>query len=124
MSANAKETTVKVLPWVLIVLGVLGLMTAMQALITWGSGAMRIAAMMGVHLSFYTMAMMFIAPITSALPILAGYFMLSRQLKGWRIAFYSLLLSVFFNFIAISIFGLFLDCLFTYLLFQVKESYN
>jgi MFS family permease len=124
MSASAKETTVKVLPWVLIVLGALGLLAALTALSAFGSGMMRFAMMTGVHLSFYDMALLVIAPITSALPIIAGYFMLSRQLRGWRIAFYSLIISVFFHFFAISIIGLVLDCLFVYLLFQIKESYS
>jgi len=128
LSGSAKEMTVKFLPWVLIVLGALGLLAWLSAI-----GLFRFASLVvmglghapGQAFSLFTALFLYIlAPVMQALAVGGGYLMLSRSLTGWRIAFYSLLVSFIVHLAYLSIFGLFLDIVFAYLLFQTKEYYN
>jgi hypothetical protein len=128
LSGNAKEMSVKFLPWVLIVLGVFGLLAWLSAI-----GLFHFASLVVMGLghaprqtfSLFTVLFLYIlAPVMQALAVGGGYLMLSRRLTGWRIAFYSLLVSFIVHLAYFSIFGLFLDLAFAYLLFQTKEYYS
>lgn len=128
MSGNAKEMTVKYFPWVLMVLGALGLLAWLSTI-----GLFRFASLvvMGVGhapgqvFSIFTALFLYVlAPVIQVLAISGGYMMLSRRLAGWRIAFYSVLVGFIVHVVYFSVFGLCLDLLFAYLLFQTREYYD
>lgn len=121
LSPNGKKTTAKVLPWVLIVLGVLGMLAWLSS-IRFFFGFMGVARHFGVMgPDILTMIHLIIAPIVQVFVIYGAYLMLSRKRQGWRIVFWALVFGVISHFLAISIFGLILDCIFAYFLFQIRE---
>jgi hypothetical protein len=125
LSPKAKETTVKVLPWVLIVLGVLGFLawlSSLRFLFGFMGAVGRMPGYMGPD--FLTYIHLALAPFVQVLVVYGGYLMLSRKARGWRFAFYALIFGVVAHVLAISIFGLILDCLFAYFLFQIREFYT
>ena len=50
--------------------------------------------------------------------------MMSRRRKGWRIALYALLIGFISHLLNFSVFGIVLDALFAYLLFQIKDYFK
>lgn len=122
MSGGAKETTAKVLPWVVIVFGCLGLfgwVASLQLLF----GVFGLAHYAGALYSFLVLVHLIIAPIAASLGICGGYLMLSRQRKGWQLVFYSLLIGFASTVLSLSVAGVIFNFAFGYLLFQIKESY-
>ncbi len=124
MSQNARETTAKVLPWVVIVLGVLGLfaMVSMLKMAFGFMGAMHLAGYMGS--SFYVWITVILGMAVSVLQIYGGYLMLSRKRLGWLINFYGLLFGFVNCVVAVSIFGLIINILVGYLLFQIRDMFT
>jgi hypothetical protein len=122
LSVNTKDIVVKVMPWILIVLSAIGLLTLFLA-----SGLFGYAGIVGWgYITGYNFFLMLIFAFSVAMQVMilvAGYFMLSRQLRGWRLALYSLLLSVAVHLFSFSVFGIALDLLGVYLLFQIKVYY-
>jgi len=118
---NINDNLVKFLPWIFIVFGILGLVTSLSALDFLSHSGWIMMGMGYVGASYITC---FFALIVQALAVAGGYFMLTRQLKGWRIALYSGLLHLVGNILTFSIFGLLLSLIGIYLLFQIRESYN
>ena len=123
---NIKENLVKYLPWAIIVLNVLGLFAWLGTIGLFSMGmavGMKVAP--GMALSFLSMIVIYaLTPLMLGLSLYGGYLMTKRQLLGWRIVFYSLLLGFIVNILHISILGLIINLLFAYLLFQIKERYN
>jgi hypothetical protein len=125
---NIKEYVAKFLPWILIVFGCIGLLAWLSAIglfgyasmVTygWAHGSGRIMSM------FSLLVLYLLAPIMQVLSITGGYLMLSRRLSGWRIAFYSVLVSFVIHLLYFSLFGFFWDFLFVYLLFQIRGYYH
>lgn len=126
LSEKTKESLVKYLPWVIIVLNVLGLLAWLGTIGLFGMGmAVGMHAAPGMALSFMSMLVIYaLTPVMLGLSLLGGYLMLQRKLIGWRIAFYSLLFGLIINILHISVLGLALNLLFAYLLFQIRESYR
>lgn len=123
MSSGAKETTVKVLPWVIIVLGILGILAWLQVLkMYFGFSAFMHA--MGLGNDLLVWFHLLLAPITSGLAVYGGFLMNNRRLAGWRLVFYSLLLGVLVHILNFSILGLIIDFACAYLLFQTQEYYS
>jgi Na+/H+-dicarboxylate symporter len=123
LSPGAKETAAKVVPWVLIVLGVLGMLAWLSS-IRFFFGMMGMASHFGVMgPGILTMVQLLIAPIVQVLVIYGAYLMLSKRRLGWRIAFYALVFGFVSHILAISVFGLILDCIFAYFLFQIREFF-
>ncbi len=123
MSPNAKEMVAKWLPWVMIVFGTLGLLAVMSMLkFAFGfMGAMHMAGYMGP--SFIMWINVFLGIAVGVLQLYGAYLMLSRKRLGWLIAFYGLLFGFIHTILSISIFGLIINIIFGYLLFQIREFY-
>lgn len=122
MPGGAKETTAKVLPWVVIVLGCLGLfgwVASLQLLLS----VFGLAHYAGAISSFLVIIHLIIAPIAAILGIYGGYLMLSRQRKGWQMVFYSLLIGFVSTVLSLSVVGVIFNFAFGYVLFQIKELY-
>lgn len=122
LSAGAKETTAKVLPWVIIVFGLLGLfgwLASLQLLF----GVFGLMHYAGAFHGFLAIIHLIIAPIAAVLGIYGGYLMLSRSRKGWQLVFYGLLIGVISTLLSLSIVGVVFNFAFGYLLFQIREYY-
>ncbi len=129
LSENLKTNTVKYLPWILIIFGALGLLSMISLFGLFGAASVLTMGATGMalmhSLSVFDLIFMYIlAPLQSLLVILAGYWMLNRQLTGWRLALICTLLGFVIHIFHFSLFGLALDFFFTYLLFQIRESYS
>lgn len=124
MSQSAKETTAKVLPWVMIVLGVLGLFAIVSMLrFAFGfMGVMQMAGYMGS--SFYMWINIILGLAVGVLQIYGAYLMLSRKRLGWLIAFYGLLFGFLHSVVYVSIFGFVINIVVGYLLFQIRELFT
>jgi len=129
ISDNFKNKAVKFLPWIIIFFGVIGLMAIVSILgIFSATAALAVSAtgVMAMHfLTVYDLIIMYVlAPLSSLLAILSGYWMLNRQLRGWRLALIFSLLGFLIHVLHISIFGILLNLFFIYLLFQIREYYH
>lgn len=124
LSGNAREIAAKALPWVLIVLGVLGFLAWISSLrFFFGfSGLSRYIP--GYAPDIFAMVQLVIAPVIQIMAIYGGYLMLSRQHRGWNLSLYALLIGFFSHLLSVSIFGIFLDFAVAYLLFQIKECFT
>lgn len=125
---NLKSGTVKYLPWVLIILGIIGLLSMISILGLFSAASVLAIGATGMammhSLSVYDLVLMYIlAPLQSLLVVLAGYWMLNRQLAGWRLALICTLLGFIIHLLHFSVIGLAVDFLFAYLLFQTRENY-
>lgn len=125
LSLAAKEWVVKILPWVLIVLGALGLLMWLGTVglfgfaQTSGAGFQRHGpAVLAVFIIYI------LVPLLQLTAIGGGYLMLSRKRLGWLIAFYSLLFGLLVHLLYLSLIGLGLDIIFAYLLFQIRPYYH
>lgn len=120
LPTNIKDWVVKILPWVLIILGALGLV-----------GWLGVLGLLPLSLKHLTLGQTFAAvlfhllvPILQVLTIAGGYFMLQRRRRGWALAFYALLLSFIVNLTWFNLAGIVFNLIFAYLLFQVKPYYQ
>ena len=129
VSENVKNGAVKYLPWAMIILGALGLLAVISivgmfkfsSLVTQGAVGQVVMPTLSV---FDLLIVYIVAPVTQVANIVAGYWMLGRQLRGWRLALLALLLGLISNLINFSLFGLLLNFFFTYLLFQIRNQYR
>lgn len=121
LSDGIKETAAKVIPWLILGLCLFGLMAwlgSLQFLLTF-SGLAHPALPGG----FMLFSLVF-APVIQLLGLYGGFLMLSRRHAGWRFALYSLLAGAIFNLLSFTLVGLFLNTVFAYFLFQIKEFYT
>ena len=129
LSDGVKNGAVKYLPWAMMILGALGLLAMISILGMFNFASMVTVGAVGraaMHaLSIFDMLFLYVvAPLIQAANILAGYWMLNRQRRGWQLALVALLLGFFNSIIHFSLFGLALNFFFTYLLFQIKDQYS
>ena len=128
LSDNLKNNAVKFLPWIIIFFGVIGLMAIVSILGIFSATAALTVSTTGIlatqFLTAYDLILMYIlSPLSSILAILSGYWMLHRQLLGWRLALISSLLGFIIQILHISILGVVLNLFFIYLLFQIRDYY-
>ncbi len=125
LPAGKRETIAKALPWIMIAFGGLGFLAWLSSLRFFFGFAGFMQHVTGyVFPDIFTLIYLVIAPIVEAMAVYGGYLMLSRQRKGWCIALYALLIGLIPHLFSFSILGIFLDVVFAYLLFQIKEYYG
>lgn len=107
--AKDKEQIANVLPWWIIVLNILSIIL----LITQATNDF------GEYAAFYLVRL-----ALSALMIFGASLMKKRALSGWRIVFYTIVVSLAINIIALNILGILFPCFFLYLFIQIREIYN
>lgn len=124
MPQNAKEMAVKAVPWVLIVFGILGLLVWLSSISFLFGLSGLLAYSPGYTVPGVLMTISFLlAPIIQVMAVYGGYLMRTRQLRGWRFAFYALLFGLVTHICSFSIIGILLDAVFAYLLFQIKAYF-
>ncbi|MDT8902088.1 hypothetical protein [Anaeroselena agilis] len=124
MPAGAREWAARILPWVIIVLGVLGILAWLSVIGLLGAAALKTVGLSRAFPAFAAVVFHVFVPILQALAIAGGYFMLKRRRLGWELAFYALLLGIFMNLVWLNPAGLVWDFIFAYLLFQLKPYYR
>jgi hypothetical protein len=120
---KAKETIVKIAPWITLIVIVLSL-PAIFALLGIGSFALGIGAMSS---RYYIGVIVLIIQVV--LMIMAFPGLQKRQIKGWKMVYYSDLVSAVYALFSAYSFGdliwsLLGTCIGLYLLFQVKSYYK
>lgn len=126
LSAGVKETAAKVLPWLMMIFGGLGLLAWLSSLRFFFGFAGLVRSVVPVYAfsDAFMMIYLIAAPIAEVMAVYGGYLMLSRRRRGWILAFYALLIGLISQLCSFSIVGIVLNVVFAYLLFQIKEFYS
>jgi hypothetical protein len=124
LPANAKDWAAKILPWLLIVLAALGLLSWLSVAGHFGAAALGSTGIHYAYPAFAAVVFNILVPVQFVLAITGGYYMLRRRRLGWRLAFYALLLGLLVNLVWFSMAGLVWSLIFAYLLFQVKPYFR
>jgi hypothetical protein len=123
-----KESTAKILPWIFIVFGVLGVLALLSAYLSFSFVsmlAMGMGQVLGLSIPAVGFIMIYlVTPAIQILSIAGGYLLLKKQFRGWQFTVFATLLSLISHLLYLSPFGLIVDVLFLYLLFQVRERYT
>lgn len=115
---SIKEQAARFFPWILMVMGVLGLLVWLSSI--------RLLFGLAQYAPFDAFAAIYfiVAPVVETMAIYGGYIMLDRQRKGWSISLYALLIGVIVHICSFSIVGIVLDFVFVYVLFQIKKFFS
>lgn len=117
---GVKEWAARLFPWVLIILGGLGLLASLGAA---GPAAAQNAGL-GRLLPAAAVFFAVLVPSQQLLTFVAGCYMVRRRRIGWRLAFTALLLGLVVHLCWLSPAGLSGDIVCAYLLFQLKPYYR
>jgi len=120
---SVKDRAARVLPWVIIVLGTLGLLAWMGATGLLGPAA-KTAGISRTCPAFAAALLNILIPGLQLIAIAGGCYMLQRRRLGWRLAFYALLIGLIIDLFLLSPAGIVWDVVFAYLLFQLKPYYS
>lgn len=127
LSPGAKHTIARMLPWLFIIFGTLGLFAVLSSALTISFAdmlAMSLGQVMGMSVPALGFVMIYLLiPFTQILSIAGGYWMLRRQYRGWQLSALSTFLSFFSHILYLSVIGIILDILFLYLIYQIRERY-
>jgi hypothetical protein len=114
-------------PWVMIVLGVLGVLVFLLPLII-GTALSPVFLLLGgpsgVTAGGALLLALVVAIIGSAVEVVSGYLMLKRRLTGWWLLAFGLVLSFLTNLFGRSIISLVVVLLIAYIHLQVKPNYT
>ena len=114
-------------PWLMIVLGVLGVLVFLLPLII-GTALSPVFLLLGgpsgVTAGGALLLALVVAIIGSALEVASGYLMLKRRLTGWWLLAFGLALSLITNLFGRSILSIILVLLIAYIHLQVKPNYT
>ena len=125
LPTNAKDVLVKVLPWLALVFGVLGILAAVAAtgLMTVLSPVMLLGGGVGVVTGGIVGAVL--ALVGSVLTLMSFPGLKDRKIKGWKLAFWSEVVSVASSLVGLNLVGAVISALIGfYLLFQIKSYYK
>lgn len=121
----AREWVVKILPWVLVVLGALGFLAWLGAVGLFGHAQMSALGFHRYAPSLFAALILYLfVPALQLLAIAGGYLMLGRKRLGWRIAFYSLVLGLVIHILSLSLGAIVINLIFAYLLYQIRPYYR
>lgn len=128
LPANAKETLVKVSPWIIIIVLVF---TLPLVLFAFGLGALVAPfAFLGGpaagadYAAGFTLAMVFLA-VAVVLDIMALPGLFARSMRGWRLVYYGTIASLVYSLVSGNVLGGLINALISfYLLFQIKSYYK
>lgn len=121
---SVKEWAARILPWVIVVLGVLGLLAWVSAHGLFGAAAAKTLGTSRPFPAFAAALFNTLVPVLHVLTIAAGCYLLRWRRLGWRLALYALLLGLGINLVWFSPAGIAWDIVFAYLLFQLKPYYR
>lgn len=129
LPSSLKDSIAKFFPWMIIIFGILGLLTTLSLLgifsatmaITTGFAAADMKMLLSTVSLFLLCA---VAPVLQLLAILSGYWMLKRQVRGWRLALLTTFIGFIVHLFSFSLSGVIINLILLYLLFQIREYYT
>lgn len=124
LSASAKETIVKITPWIALIFGILGILASLAGfgILTAFSPFMMLGG--GMSYAGASIIQAILGLIGSVLLLLAFPNTKARKIKGWNMLFYSETVNVLSAIIAVNLTGIVFSLLAFYLLFQIKGYYK
>jgi len=128
LPASAKETLVKVAPWITLIILVLSI-PAILAVFGLGSFVGSMGLAFGVTLGFRYYLGIAVLAVQAVLMAMSISGLIKREMKGWRLVYYSSLVSVVYGIISAYgvgsvIWSLLGSAIGLYILFQVKSYYK
>lgn len=128
LPATAKETLVKIAPWITIIILVLSI-PAILAVFGMGSFVGSMGLAFGVSLGFRYYLGIAVLAVQVILMAMSISGLMKRELKGWRLVYYSSLVSVAYGIInaygvGSLLWSLLASAIGLYMLFQVKSYYK
>jgi hypothetical protein len=124
LPTNWKETLVKITPWIAIIFGVLGAVFSLMAVgvLTFLAPLVAVGGGVGVAAGGPIAAVLWL--ISSVLLIMAYKGTRDRKASGWKLLFWSEVVSLLSSVIFLSISGIFWALVTFYLLFQIRSYYR
>lgn len=120
---NIKESIVKYVPWINLVLMII-LFPVVLAVLGLGTIFTPVSFLGGVGAGFSFMLTIIFTVAILILRALALPGLFNRKRSGWVFTYYGDLINVLLNIISLSIIGLLFDVLFLFILFQVRNYYK
>jgi hypothetical protein len=123
LPANVREILVKIAPWIALVFGILGVIAGLGAV-----GISPVAAIGGVGNSVFLIVSGVLTIVSSVLMLMAFPKLQKHQYGGWRLLFWSEIVSVVASLLGItaaSILGAVIGALIGfYILFEIRSYYK
>lgn len=125
LPTNVKDILVKIAPWLALIFGILGVLTAVAA-----TGLMAVLSPMialggGVGVATGGLVGAILALVSSVLMLMSYPGLRDHKMPGWKWSFYSQAVSVVGSVVALNLVGALLGALIGfYLLFQIKSYYK
>ena len=119
LPVNAKETLVKITPWIALIFGVLGLLAGLGAV-----GVSPVVVFGGVRTSMMVLLSGILTIVSSAMLLMAYSKTKAHKIEGWRLLFWSAVVSLASSLVVGAIVSAIIWGLIEfYLLFQIKSYY-
>ncbi|CAN5123574.1 hypothetical protein BH09PAT1_BH09PAT1_1720 [soil metagenome] len=120
LPANAKDTIVKIMPWIALIFGILGVLAGLGAV-----GVSPVVVFGGVRNSMVVLLSGVLTIVASVMMLMAYPKMKALKMSGWNLLFWSTLIS----FVASLIIGSIVSAIIWglvefYILFQIKSYYK
>lgn len=124
LPTNWKDTLVKITPWIAIIFGVLGVVFSLMAVgvLTFLAPLVAVGGGVGVAAGGPIAAVLWL--VSSVLLIMAYKGTRDRKASGWKMLFWSEVVSLLSSVIFLSIGGIFWALVTFYLLFQIRSHYR
>ncbi|MBX7155637.1 MAG: hypothetical protein K1X91_11825 [Bacteriodetes bacterium] len=121
---NVKDIFRKLLPWLMIIVGVIALLgwLVVLGLSTVALGLSSFAGTMPSYMG--NIGTYVIMPVTAALSLFGGILMLQGKKLGWDFALYYQVLTCVLALLSFNIFGAVWDILWIWVLFQIREYFT
>ena len=131
LPANLKATLVKIAPWLALVFGILGVVgslggvLALLGLGAFGVSMMPYGGLSVVNASAFGIVVLLLGLAASVLMLMAYPGLKDQKMSGWKMAFWSEVVSLLGSLVAFNFVGLLVGALIGfYILFQIKSSYK
>lgn len=124
LPANWKETLVKITPWIALIFGVLGIVFSLMAVgvLTFMAPLVALGGGVGVATGGPIAAVLWL--VSSVLLLMAYKGTKDRKASGWRLLFWSEVVSLASSVVFLSVGGIFWALVTFYLLFQIRSHYH
>lgn len=123
LSKNARESIVTVIPWISLILGILGLYATIKYsfLVFYSPLLLPVFAFWGIT----NIILNGLLGLISYLFLVLAFSGTKKRLyQGWKFIFWSILISIISSLLSFSLIGILIEVIILYLVFQVKSYYK
>ena len=121
---NAREALVKITPWIALIFGILGILAGLAGFGLLAAFSPFIAMGSGLNGAAGSLVSAFLALVASVFLLLGFPGTKNKKMQGWKMLFWSEVISVIGAVIAISLSGVVFSAIGFYLLYQIKSYYK